>query len=97
MDQAVIIQIPITGNADITCAIQEFQTRTETLLSGGTFGILDGDEHGPGLWIVYYYGVDAEQLYQLIQPCIQALLPKGTKVRIRQGPPGASERTVVLS
>jgi hypothetical protein len=61
-------------------------------------GVLDGDEWSEGLCTVYFYGPDADQLWDAVAPVLEKHpFPKGSHAIRAYGPPGSRSERVDLA
>lgn len=99
-EQAVLVRLDAVG---LSAAVYEeydlasLEDQLEEALGGGSLGSVDGHAVGEGEAVLYLYGLDAEKLFAAIEPVLsQYPLCQNARVAIRQGPPGASEREVLI-
>jgi hypothetical protein len=60
-------------------------------------GELDGHETGPTQTTIYLYGPNAEELFLRVQPVLASYpLCQNSRVVVRRGGPGSSQREVVF-
>lgn len=61
-------------------------------------GVLDGDEWSEGLCTVYFYGPDADQLWDAVAPVLEKHpFPKGSYAIRQYGPPGSRTERIDLA
>ena len=76
VSQAVIVHLPLSNDgfgsdADHT-ALWALQDVIESAVSAAAVGDLDGDEWGEGECVLYLYGDDADRLFAVIEPLLNA-------------------------
>ncbi len=96
--QAVLIQL---NGADLSQEVYEsndlmtLEDQLTESLDGSDAGELDGNEVGADGATVYLYGVNAEKLFERVEPVIRNYpLCQQATIVIRHGGPGASQREV---
>lgn len=100
-EQAVLVFLRGSGLPDHVYEEFDVATLEDSLIqaidSAGV-GEFDGNEFGPDEVVLYMYGPDAEALWEVIKPIIEAYpLCQGARIQIRPGGPDVSGREVSLS
>lgn len=100
-EEAVIIHLDAVSLPDEIYQQYDLITLEEKIrevLEKQNLGEYDGDESGPGVTKIYLYGPDAEKMFSSLKPVLKNYpLCKNSKVLIRRGGPGATQREEILS
>ena len=73
----------------------ELESRIEHAIESAGAGELDGNEVGGGEFAIYVYGPDADRMFALAEPVLQAFGPRtGSWAKKRYGPPADGVREV---
>jgi hypothetical protein len=94
--QHVRIHIPVTagmGTPEERERISTLEDRLENAVQ--PFGMHDGNEYGEGACELYFYGPDADRLYQAIAPILEDV-PDGSFVLKRSGGPDVEPTRIAL-
>lgn len=100
-EEAVIVVFPFAnGDPDVSNDIKQvfaLEDKLAIAIKKSGQGELDGNEVGQGEAIIYMYAPNASKLYESIKHVLAASpLTKQGYVRVRFGPPGATESRIEL-
>ncbi len=99
-EQAVLVYLDASGLAGDVYAAYDTSTLEDQLIEvieSQSLGEFDGIESGEFETVLFMYSPDSEALFRAIQTTLRAYpLCQNARVVIRQGGPGATERTVRL-
>lgn len=100
IEEAVLISLDGRGLDDAVYQAYDLSTLEDLLrkqIEPDGIGELDGHETGPTETTIYLYGSNAEELFSRVQPVLASYpLCQNSRVVIRQGGPGSSQREVVF-
>lgn len=101
VEQAVLIYIKLSndefGTDKERQRIIEIEDKLKRAINDNELGEFDGNEFGEGECVFYMYGPDAEKLFQIVYPILKReMLPEGSYIIKRFGPPGAPQETFDL-
>lgn len=75
MEQAVIVHLRLSdrrvGTPQEREAMYELEEQLEQAIKKASAGEFDGDEFGEGECVLFMYGPDADDLYQVIEPVLK--------------------------
>lgn len=81
------------GTPEERSIAQEFSRRLAATINENKAGIFDGDEYGEGQGALFMYGPNADRLFDVVSPLLNAWGPlKGGYLIKRYGVPERSER-----
>jgi hypothetical protein len=97
-EQAVIVRAALPSiSDDIWTSLGILEDELAIALAQENVGELDGNEIGQSELVIYMYGADADNLFNVIAPVLQrSHLTSSASVSIRYGGPGANSRFVNL-
>jgi hypothetical protein len=100
-EEAVVISLDGQGLDDAVYQAYDLSTLEDLLIEQiepDGIGELDGHETGPTQTTIYLYGTDAEELFSRVEPVLASYpLCQNSRVVIRRGGPGSSQREVLFS
>ena len=88
-EQAVIVKFDYMGSTDLTLLF-ELEGKLEAAIGAANVGEFDGNEVATdgSDGILYMYGADADRLFEVIRPVLEACsFMRGARVTLRYGPP----------
>jgi hypothetical protein len=95
-EQAVIIYLQYTSKDDTT-RFQALEDKLASAVEKARIGEFDGNEIGQGIWTIYLYGPNAEQLSKLALPILNNFHPhSGSYIVKRFGKPGSRQEKVFI-
>lgn len=97
--QALLVQLPFTvgHSSDHEPALDRLVAALAEAVTAGGAGEFDGDEVGEGSTTLFFYGPNADELFEAIEPLlVKRRTARGTRIIKRYGPPGAPEHVVML-
>jgi len=100
VDQAVLVRASIStlSNDELFDELELLEAELEHAIDAAQVGEFDGNEIGEGELVLYMYGPDAEKVLEAVAPILRrSHLTRDGVVVVRDGPPGADERTIRLS
>jgi hypothetical protein len=101
LEQAVVIRFPLSdcnfGTAWELEVLSGLADDIAEVVAASESGEYDGYEVGEGEYLLFLYGLDADELFEVLEPllCSQAWPGAVTAVK-RYGPPGAPEAQVTV-
>lgn len=99
-EQAVIVYLKGSGLPSEVYDRYDLSTIEDKLsevLESENLGDVDGNEVGPEGATIYMYGADADRLFGGVEAILREYpLCAGARVVIRNGPPGAVQKEVIL-
>jgi len=100
VDHAVVVNFDYIGSTDLT-PLFDLEKKLEAAINGAKVGEFDGNEVATdgSDGTLYMYGPDADRLFEIVQPVLEACsFMRGARITLRYGPPAADvpERQLVL-
>jgi hypothetical protein len=100
VEHAVIVKFDYIGSTDLT-PLFGLENKLEAAINAAKVGEFDGNEVATdgSDGMLYMYGPDADRLFEVVQPVLEACsFMRGALITLRYGPPAADvrERQLVL-